>query len=809
MEFLSPGVFIEEVASNSQVVQAVGTSTMGIVGWTMQGPVDQATLVTSLDGFTRQFGGFTNDSLVPIEVAAFFANGGTRAYVVRVVPSDADVAINCIAGDVTTTSFASAATGASPFTDTVTSTATPMTPGSVVVSWTKAGTAISLENPVFSPAENGVLLGAFTATLASVPLTNDVLTLHWLESAVAKTATITGTSTLGGANSANLSAASITRSSGALSITFATGHAPDTNSITVDYRPVGSAATVTDDGVGAFTASGVAGTVDYDTGAISVTWTGATVVPYNGSTPSVSYNGCLYGLETTAAGAWGNDIRVTLEGNENTFVYGTTADADAGSYGKFNLLVSQLDSDGNYQLKETFEEIDLVDATDPMFITDVVNESSAYITVSDNGLGLAPGSFVGTHRLAEAVTPSPAVNGTLKAFTATLTHPALVKTSLVLTLTDGGNSSQFVCNAAGNLTTVAGNTAAALDTTKANTINYTTGALVLNFATAPGGSSTLAANYVSMPTTSSVDYDLTGGSDGTVSGLSRTEVSSPALSTDKKGLYALNRIDEMMQVIIPDFAGDTTIAGDQIDYAEARKDAFIILATPAGTSAQEVVDYVRITLNRPTKYAAMYWPWIKVADPLNNNRTLLVPPLAHVAGCIARTDINRNVGKAPAGTVDGALRFLTGLELNPDKGEMNTVYPARVNPLINTPQTGMVIWGSRTLSSDSSWRNINASRLFMFVEKSTFNATHWVIFESISTGLYSRVKTQLDGFLNNLYSQGYFAGRSPAEAYYIVCDRSNNPTSVVDAGQVVVDIGIAPNKPAEFLRLRFAQVSSS
>lgn len=97
-----------------------------------------------------------------------------------------------------------------------------------------AGT-VTAENPTMSPAENGVLLGAFTATLANVPLTSAAITLHWLESTVAKTATVTGTSTLGGANAANLSAASINRTTGALSITFAGGHPPDTNSITVDY----------------------------------------------------------------------------------------------------------------------------------------------------------------------------------------------------------------------------------------------------------------------------------------------------------------------------------------------------------------------------------------------------------------------------------------------------------------------------------------------------------------------------------------------------------------------------------------------
>lgn len=810
-EFLSPGVYIEEVASNNQAVQAVGTSTMAIVGWTPMGPVDSAKLVTSPESYSRQFGDYTNDSRVPMSVSAYFANGGTRAYVVRVVPSDATAATASTPGAVTGETV-DVGDGTSP--QTLTSTlAGQGRPGSVVVHWTKVGGTQLNENPVTSPAEDGVATGPFTFTINPLQTpTWDTLTLSWSTvGPVSRTATFTfnGTSeTTGGADIAQVTAYSINRNTGACSFTFST--APLTDSIRVSYTYRGATASVTDDGAGAFTATGVAGTINYLTGALSVTFTGSTIVPYNGNTVTVDYDTRLWDIDASNKGAWGNDLKVIIAGNEDSFVYGPESDVDTGKYMKYDFFVYQKDSAGVFQLKETYEELEFSDSGDAMYFPEVVNDASDLVVVTDYGFGGGvPETFKGVHYTAESLSMAPAFNGTVKAFTTSVANAPVVKTSLRLKLVDGGNTSYFTADAAGNLSNVTGNTAANLDTTKTNTINWTTGALVLNFATAPSGAATLSADYVAMPVTSSLEYTFSGGSDGTLSGLSRSEFSAPTLQASKRGIFALDRVDEMMQLIIPDFAGDTLVTGDMIDYAEGRKDIFCILTTPQGSDAQEAVDYIRITLNRPTKYAAMYWPWVKVADPLNNNRPMALPPVAHVAGVYARTDVNKNVGKAPGGTSDGALRFLTGLEYTPDKGDRDTVTGAKINSLIDTPQTGKAVWGVRTMSADSEWRYINAVRLFMFVEKSVFNATHWAVFESIGPGLYSRLKTQLDNFLNGLFTTGHFAGRNASEAYFVVCDESNNPAAVVNAGQVVVDVAIAPNKPGEFIRFRFAQFTAS
>jgi phage tail sheath protein FI len=708
-EFLSPGVFIEEVNSGGQTVQAVGTSTMAIVGWTTFGVANRASLVTSTDSYARQFGDQTVESRVPLSVSAFFANGGTRCYVVRVVPTDAVAGVSGIS---------TVLLGEDPST----------APGASI-----------------SPAQDGTTNGPFTIQLSHFPLTADVVTVHWTSTG-SKVATITGTSTIGGTNASAVSSATLNRTTGVLTITF-NAAPPAVDSIRLDY----------------------------------------------------TYS--MWPLVAANVGEWSLNLSVVLRGSQNDFVYGIPGVANAGTWTKYDLLVQITDPVTNIvSIVETYDELSFTDPTDPLFAPAVINDASNYIVITDNNIHDVPSTFKPTTVTAESIGTG---NGTIKNFSHTAAQFPIVQVSPVLHYTIGAVVKTATPDSSGNFT------GTDFDATKTNSIVYATGVITLNFATAPDNTTTITIDYIKMPATSSVTYTFAGGSDGTLtigsSQFGRNVFSSPTLSPNKLGLFALNRVDEMMQLIIPDFAGDTTIGGDQVDFAEARRDIFVILSTPSGFAAQQAVDYVRITFNRFSKYAAIYWPWLKVADPLRNNRSILFPPQAHVAGVIARTDLTKNVGKSPAGTVDGALQFLTALEHIPDKGERDTVSPARINSMIDTPQTGRAVWGARTLSADSAWKYINAVRLFMFVEKSVFNSTHQFVFENIGQTLYSQIKSQLDSFLGNLFNQGYFAGTSATQAYFVKCDGDNNPPDVVNAGQVICDVALAPNKPGEFIRFRFQQ----
>lgn len=804
--FLSPGVFIEEVSTQAQVVEAVGTSTMAIVGFTKQGPVEDPQVVTSSNDFGRRFGGFTKpeESLVPHSVSAFFANGGSRAFIVRVVPTDAVAADSCIDEAVVGEALG-AGDGSSPQTIAATMSNLPLRPGTVTVRWRNnpSGT-VSGEDPAVVPAENGIVTN-FTVTMLNSPMTNMTLVINWdTIGPTARTANIDGEGVgtlVSGTDAAEISSASLDRDTGVLSIVFVT--APLTDSIRVDYDFAGPEQSTVDDGAGAFseTTSGgtvITGTVDYDTGDVSVTWTGAADAPYDGDDVVVDYGQCLWNLDAANEGAWGNNLKLELAGNRNFFTYGTQATTGAGTYSKFDVTIFQTDEiSGEDVVRETFEELVFDDVDDPLYFSAFLNDNSDFVVVEDLNSLTVPSTFAGVAVSGEVMG---AGTGALLTFTGTLAGAPIVQTSLEITYTTGATNYTLAVDLNGNVS------GTGLDTTETNLVDLTDGSFELNFlgGFAPDAATNITADYISEPETSTVTYEFINGSDGTLP-LGTTDMTSPALEANLEGMYALNRVDEIFQLVIPDLAGDEVAAGQQLDFAESRNDVFVILNTPSGLEAQEAADWKRITFPRRSKKASVYWPWVTIADPLVENRTITVPNMPHIAGIYARVDSTRNVGKAPGGTVDGAIRGIIGLENSPGQVERDIVYPARINPLINTPQTGLAVWGVRSISPNNDiFRYVHAARLFMFVEKSIFNSTQGFLFENINTSLYTSIKATVDGFLMNLFNTNHFAGESPDQAFFSICDSTNNPPEVVNAGQIIVDVGIAPNRPGEFIRFRFA-----
>jgi len=301
-----------------------------------------------------------------------------------------------------------------------------------------------------------------------------------------------------------------------------------------------------------------------------------------------------------------------------------------------------------------------------------------------------------------------------------------------------------------------------------------------------------------------LQIDLAGGLNGTLP-VDPSLVSSPTLEASKAGIYALDAPDEMMNVGLPDYAGNVTVQGQLIDYCQNRKDKFAIVLPPSGQTPQQAITYMRTTLAKNSSYYALYYPWVIIADPLQNSRPRVFPPIGHIAGVYARTDNSRNVSKAPAGITDGALSYVIGVEYEMTKGERDAVYPARVNPIVQSPYTGRAVWGARTGSLDPEWKYIQVRRLFMFIEKSLYVNLFWVVFETNGPDLWTRVRLSVGAGMLNWFRDGLFAGSTPAEAFQVVCDESNNPQSAIDAGILTVDIYIAPNKPSEFVRLRFQQ----
>jgi phage tail sheath protein FI len=262
-------------------------------------------------------------------------------------------------------------------------------------------------------------------------------------------------------------------------------------------------------------------------------------------------------------------------------------------------------------------------------------------------------------------------------------------------------------------------------------------------------------------------------------------------------------LDDILNVGLMDFRGNLAVQTDLIAFAETRQGTFAILDTPAGVDSQGAKNYKLVTLSSLSNHAAIYWPGIKIADPLKDSRPKVVSPVGHIAGIYARTDNNRNVAKAPAGQIDGQLNFSLGLEQEVTKTDRDLLYPSYVNPLRADSIVGKAVWGSRTLSSSGDYKQISTRRLFLFLEQSVFSQTHDLVFEPLTDELFSLVTVRLTGFLTNLTTDGYFASRVPAEAFRVTCDTTNNTPTSIAAAQLICDLDIAVQTPAEFVRFRF------
>src|SRR5690348_9609973 len=265
----------------------------------------------------------------------------------------------------------------------------------------------------------------------------------------------------------------------------------------------------------------------------------------------------------------------------------------------------------------------------------------------------------------------------------------------------------------------------------------------------------------------------------------------------RTGLKCFEEVDEIAIVAAP---GQTSPAVQDalLSHCETRKDRFAVLDSPETITGG--VD--KLPKPRDSKYGAYYFPWIQVYDPDKGN--IFVPPSGHISGVYSRTDSERGVHKAPANEI---VRGALGLKYNVSKGEQDLLNPKGINA-IRFMNGGIRIWGARTLSSDPSWRYISVRRLFIMVESSIERATQWVVFEPNDHRLWKRVQRTISSFLTLLWRNGALMGTSPEQAFYVKCDEETNPPEVIDAGQLVVEIGLAPVKPAEFVIFRIGQMAS-
>jgi uncharacterized protein len=284
---------------------------------------------------------------------------------------------------------------------------------------------------------------------------------------------------------------------------------------------------------------------------------------------------------------------------------------------------------------------------------------------------------------------------------------------------------------------------------------------------------------------------------------------------DRSGLEGLEVLEDVTMVAIPDLMamyqrgmidadGVKAVQIALINHCERMQDRMAIIDPLPELKPQAVKKWREKDSNFDSKFAALYYPWIKVAD--TNGKPITVPPSAFMAGVWSRSDAERGVHKAPANEI---VRGALGPAYEVTSNEQDTLNPIGINCIRTFTNRGVRVWGARTLSSDADWRYINVRRLFNYVQKSMFYGTQWVVFEPNDINLWERVKRDITGFLLGVWRDGALFGKTQQEAFFVQVDEQNNPEESRNLGLLNVNIGLSPVKPAEFVVLKFYQKMQS
>lgn len=296
----------------------------------------------------------------------------------------------------------------------------------------------------------------------------------------------------------------------------------------------------------------------------------------------------------------------------------------------------------------------------------------------------------------------------------------------------------------------------------------------------------------------------------------------------KTGIYQLLKTDIFNILVLPPLGVTelvTTTDGDPqlvsngvlsqaLSLCYSRR-AMLVVDSPAGWEDVQgaVTGIGSFALSgESSKNAALYFPYLRITDPDTTQlgRKIDMPPAGAIAGVYARTDVQRGVWKAPAGT-DASLAGVPELSLKLTDLENGRLNPLGVNCLRSFPIIGRVVWGARTLRGADvladDWKYVPVRRLALFIEESLYRGTQWVVFEPNDEPLWGQIRLSVGAFMQNLFRQGAFQGSSAKEAYFVKCDKDTTTQNHINLGIVNIHVGFAPLKPAEFVIIRIQQMA--
>jgi phage tail sheath protein FI len=293
---------------------------------------------------------------------------------------------------------------------------------------------------------------------------------------------------------------------------------------------------------------------------------------------------------------------------------------------------------------------------------------------------------------------------------------------------------------------------------------------------------------------------------------------------DFTGIYALEKIDLFNMLSLPDATRadpgnpnklDANVSPNDIyaaamTYCQKRRAFLLIDPPPEVNDVDSATDWKSSDLTVHEKDGAAFFPRLRLPDPLNDFQLRTFAPSGVVAGLYARIDANRGVWKAPAGT-EATLNGVQGLVYKLTDAENGALNPLGLNCFRNFPIYGNVSWGARTLvgsdAEGSEWKYVPVRRLALYIEESLFRGTKWVVFEPNDEPLWAQIRLNVGAFMNTLFRQGAFQGKTPREAYLVKCDKETTTQDDINRGIVNILVGFAPLKPAEFVIIKIQQLA--
>lgn len=529
-------------------------------------------------------------------------------------------------------------------------------------------------------------------------------------------------------------------------------------------------------------------------------------------------------VEAKNEGIWGNNLRVMIDHN-------TTDPTNL-----FNLFVTRYDSSKDLAAPVSAEKyLNLsVDANDPRYFVSVVNDESNLIRVE--------------HVINPPAGKLPASNGTYsKPITLSATQIAALKDKKLLVKI--GSSDPHTATVTwdtdpNNLRELRPHLERAIRDADSNNPAFSRATVELikdRFLIKSGraastyspaeivgisqeGTDTLASDLGFTGTSENAQEYVLGVTDtsaaqtGGDKGHDGEKPSAPAIKGDpslKTGLYALEDVDLFNILCIPraadlDDGEMTAVVSAALKYCGDRR-AFMIIDIPKSiNTVSEVKDWLDAHNGFRSKNSALYFPRLKVPDPMNEYRLRSVGASGTIAGVYARIDSTRGVWKAPAGT-EATLRGVSAVDVKLTDAQNGTLNPLAINCLRTFPIYGHVCWGSRTLDGSdqagSEWKYIPIRRLALFLEESLYRGTQWVVFEPNDEPLWAKIRLNLRAFMMGLFRQGAFQGSTPDKAFFVKCDSETTTQADRNLGIVNIIVGFAPLKPAEFVMIKIQQMA--